>query len=207
MIERHLNSVEDVTLLIQWMQAPPDRKPVVPFDANHYLERLQLADQWLRTHTSKRKVWPMLFAHFKTKGIQYSEITARRDCDDAQRLFESLDSHQMKWWTGHMLDVLGESLMSAKIAHKYSEVARIAKAIYDYLVLAERLGIKDNEDLRREIPRLIEIGDHPEVLGIEYDPNIREKAEALIAEMRKRKFSQIPAATIVPDHDSGPAGD
>jgi len=194
MIERQAHNVEDVEMLILWMQAPPDRKPVVHFDANHYLERLQLADQWLRTHMSKRKVWPMLLQHFKTKGIPYSELTARRDVDEAQRLFESLDTHQQKYWTGLMLDVLGESLMSAKLAHKYGEVARIAKVIHDYLAMAERMGVKEANELRREIPRMIQIGHFPEELGVPYDPDIAIKAEELVRRMKSMKLLEVPAA-------------
>lgn len=198
MIERHLHTVEDVRLLIQWMQAPPGKKPIVPFDANSYLERLRLADRWLRTHLSKSKVWPMLLVHFKELGVEYSESTARRDCDEAQRLFETLDSNQQRWWVGMMLDVLGESLVSAKNAHKYSEVTRITREIREYLIMGERLGLKAPEDLDKPVPR--RILQDPSEAGVDHNPNIREEARQLIEHIKQSELHKIPEAQLVPSN-------
>jgi len=151
--EKQFKTVEDVELLILWMQAPPDAKPVVPFDAGAYLERLQLAVRWLYEHMSVRRVWPMMYEHFKHLGLKYSQSTARRDVADAQRLFCTDGSHDPKFWTDLMIDALSESFKSAQRAHKYGEAARLAKALLDWINMGIRLGAIDGE--RPEPPKQV----------------------------------------------------
>lgn len=191
MIEKHLKSVEDVEQLILWMQAPVGNKPVITFDAEQYLERLQLANTWLSQHLSPKKVRPMLVAHYRKQGIRYGEATARRDVDDAMHLFDPLSAHTGRWWVGTMIDLLGESFLSSKLAHKYNESARIAKVLLEYLKIGESYV---QLDLARDVERLNIIQAFSlEEAGIKEDPNAEARLEQWVkARKAKREMKPMP---------------
>jgi hypothetical protein len=197
MSERKIHTIEDVEQLMLWMQCPPNQKPVITFDAEQYLERLQRADVWLRTHMSTRKVWPMMLAHYQSKGIAYSERTARRDVTDAQRLFSSLDGHTAKYWTSLMLDVLQEKLVSAHIGGKLTELARLSKEIREWLRYADEQGVRDTSKLLDEVPRVLLFD--PSETGVEPVPNALELAQEYL-EARKVRLKAKNAVPVTDAH-------
>lgn len=205
MIEKKLNTVEDVEQLILWMQAPPDHKPIITFEAEPYLERLQRADMWLRTHMSTRKVWPMMLAHYKSRGDHYSERTARRDVTDAQRLFASLDGHTAKYWSGLMLDVLQEKLVSASIGGKLADLARISKEIREWLKYAEEQGVKDTSKLLDAVPRLLLFD--PAETGVEPDPLALEKAQQYLLDRKERLKNKNHRTVVDANYTEEPTPD
>lgn len=206
MNRKTIRDKEDVQVLIQWMAAPLDNKPPVDFDAGHFLERLEIADLWMRTHMSIRKVVPMLVHHWTTKGLEYSQRTARRDCEDAQELFPRVRGHKLKYWTDAMLDSLGEDYVACRLAGKYKEAKGVADVILKYLLLAERAGIQDSKSLLAEVPRQILFA--PEEMGYERNPNARAEAEQWI-EMRKAEKLQgrLPIGTVTITRTDADAGD
>ncbi len=184
MSEKTFKTIEDVEQLILWMQSPPDHKPVIAFDAAPYLERLQRADNWLRTHMSTRKVWPMMLAHYQSKGDGYSERTARRDVEDAQKLFASLESHQALYWTFRYIDLLSEKAVGAASAGKLTEFARLSKEVREWFRYAEEIGVKDISKLFDEVPRLLMFA--PEETGVEPNPNALEEAQLWLEQRKQR---------------------
>jgi len=184
--EDHFKSVEDVELLIRWMQAPPNAKPIVPFDPVDYLERLQLALRWLHEHMSVRKVWRMMFEHFRAAGRKYSEATARRDVKAAQRLFGTQDSHDPQFWTGLMVDALSESFLSAKRAHKYGESARLAKVLKEWIILGNDLGVINPEE--DQPPALLIAVATPSEAGMTESPDLMLQVEDFLRRRAAKKL-------------------
>lgn len=198
--EELFRSPEDVELLIQWMQAPPNAKPVVPFDAEDYLERLQLALRWLYEHMSVRKVWRMMFEHYRVQGRKYSESTARRDVSAAQRLFRTDDSHEPAFWSSMMIDALGEQFMSARRAHKYAEAVRLAKELRDWIRLAMELGMM--KDVPDKPPTLLIAVATPAEAGLRDDPEMMLRVEEFLkrrAEQKKVAQAAFTDATYSED--------
>lgn len=190
-IERHLRTIEDVELLERWMKTHPSkRSKEMPAELADYMERLQLANTWLNTHGSKRKVWPMLLAHFKRKGIPYSESTARRDVDAAQRLFTTISKFQARWTTEFMIDNILERMDSCARNDKDKEYAQLATVLDRYLDRADKYAKEDEEAMKNPIPVLAVFD--PSEAGITPDPHIREKIAAWKArrqEMEKKRFN------------------
>lgn len=193
-------------MMILWLQSPPDNKPVLPFDAAAYLERLELANKWLREHMSVSKVWPMMLEHFRRQG-KYSEATARRDVQDAQRLLGPLDNHNTKYWCNRMLDCLREDYVAARLTKKFGEAARLAREIREYMAFQEELAAEHRKHLLEEVPRLIVFD--PEVAGFERDPQARAKAEHWIETQKKQRqlaSAQITDADVVDSPDASDPG-
>lgn len=187
-VEDRFKTVEDVELLIRWMQAPMNAKPVVPFDAHSYLNRLQLAVKWIYEHMSVRKVWPMMYEHFRAQNVDYSESTARRDVLDAQRLFCTDDSHNPRFWTALVLDALSESFKSAQRAHKYKEMKGLADALKGWMELGIKLGAieADKPEPAKDLIAVVNPGEVEGYLGD--NPNIILEVENFIRRRDHRKL-------------------
>jgi hypothetical protein len=196
MIEREFKTIHDVELLIRWMQTPPGvDKPEMPPGVVELLDRLQQALRWLNQHGSVRKVWPMMYEHYKHLGTaKYSEATARRDVADAQRVFNTLDSHNPKFYCSLMIDLLMESVLSAKGAHKYGEAARLSKVLHDWVILAIKLGIEDASALTNPVT-LIATSD-PKDSGFEPNPNVIEEVEQFIRRKKAEKEKELTRSRL-----------
>lgn len=197
MIEKHLHDPEDVEELIGWMQDPPNRKRTLKFDAPVYLARLQLTDTWLRSYMSKGKVVRMLLAHHKALGLPYSESTALRDVNAAQRVFETLSSHKRKYWTDIMLDLLAEQMDSAKRAHKHDAVARLSGRFLEWIKYADECELQD-----RSVTKLIPVvGDYaPQLAGIDRNPNALEETIQLLIGRGLMKEGSVTEGVIIAEN-------
>lgn len=194
-IERHFRTVEDVELLERWMKTHPSKRPKeMPDELASYLERLQLANTWLLTHGSKRKVWPMLLAHYKRKGIPYSESTARRDVDAAQRLFSTISRFQARWTTEMMIDNLLERMDSCARNDKDKEYAALAAVLDRYLDRADRYAKEDEQAMKQPIPVLAVFD--PQEAGIKPDPHIRDKIAQWKAKRQAMEAQRLGGAGI-----------
>jgi len=180
MIDRKYQTVEEVEQLEQWLSIPPDQRPDVPKKIAKKWERIKYAHRWLYSNGGSRsKTIGMLCAHFEALGEPYSETTARRDVDDAQRIFPSLTKHIGRWTTGFMLDRLMERFESASRAHKDKEAASYSREIDRWIDRAERYETADTKKTDHPIPVLALYA--PEEAGLTRDPAIREKIAAFRA--------------------------
>lgn len=194
MIERRYQTVEEVEQLEQWLAVPPSQRGMLPPEPlQDKWERLKLGHRWLHsTGGSRSKTIGMLCAHFEALGKPYSESTARRDVDDAQRIFPTLTPAMGRWQTGMMLDRLMERFDSCVRAHKDKEAAGYSREIDRWIERAEKYLLEDQEKLKDPVPVLAMYA--PEEAGLTPDPNIREKIAAF--KKRRESASQRPIQDV-----------
>lgn len=202
MIERRYQTVEEVEQLEQWLAIPPSQRGhEPPSQLAEKWERIKLSHRWLNsTGGSRSKTIGMLCAHFEALNKPYSESTARRDVEDAQRIFHTLTTHMGRFQTSLMLDRLMERFDSCARAHKDMELASISREIDRWIERAEKYLLEDQEKLKDPVPVLALYA--PEEAGLVADPNIREKIAAFRkrrAEMDKPAVQDVDFTEVPPD--------
>lgn len=187
--------------IIDWLQTKPAKNTDLPQDLQDQYERWTRADRWMHDYMSVDIVWPMLANHYG-----YSEATARRDIQEAQKRFGELESHPKQYYAKKMIDKVGESITEAFKDRKWREVAALSKEMRDWLGFAENAGVKDPKLLLNEVPRTILFS--PALLGHERNPNILEEVRAIIEEKTGKPFTmpdfpETEYQVLPPDEDPG----
>jgi hypothetical protein len=185
MIQKYTDSNQSLAELSQWMRTHPSKRSTdMPAHIREYYDRLFLANTWLNAHGgSRKKVWPMLIAHYKAQGIPYSEATARRDVSDAMELFGSVTRSTISWVTSFQLDNLMERMDSCKRAGKDKEYALLSAQLDRWLDRYERIVVAQEESVANPIP--IWATQAPEELGVPVDPNIHIKIKEFLEKRKK----------------------
>lgn len=177
MLEKQFQERSEIEILEIWMQSPPWSKPIVPFDAEKYLNWLQLAHKWLNEHGGDtRKVWPMVMSTAKARNEPLSESTARRYVSESMRLFVTFNPHSTRWTTEMLLNDTLHMALKAKTAGLHHEHVR---HVTEARKLIDKLDQYIREDADRIMsPIAIEAVMDPSLIpGFTPDPDIRTKAE------------------------------
>ncbi|HRH68795.1 MAG TPA: hypothetical protein PLB89_04740 [Flavobacteriales bacterium] len=192
MIDKYFDTPDDIDLLDRWMSAPPEKRPVLDERLADRLERMVRAHRWLTAHYSRRKVWPMMHAFYTSQGRKYSELTARNDVIDAERLFLKVTPHTGPYVTGLMIDSLFEEYHSALRAGQKAEAQKFSIALDKYIDRWDRY-VKEREEASTAPIPIIGVFDLKEA-NIPEDPNIHEKIQQWKAS-REKKINPPPPAT------------
>ena len=181
-------------LILQWMQTPEPR-PVLQNRLAKQLLRARQAHVFMTEEPVRRKTVQQLMLMFGGDGKKYSETTAERDIQYAERLFRSVSQHTAKYMLGIELDALVEARIGAIHDRKWGEVARLGKVILEYLKQLEAEDL-DKETLRRPVTRLLLF--EPEALGVKRRPGLRER----ILEALDKKKMKDPVLKLLGTHDA-----
>lgn len=198
MIQKYVRESSQIEELVAWMKTHPSKRgDDMPAEMRDYYERLFLANTWLNANGgSRKKVWPMLVAHYKAIGQPYSDSTARRDVSDAMELFGSLTRSTIVWVTGYHVDNLMERMDSCKRAGKDKEYALLSGQLDKWMDRYERLVIAEEESIANPIP-ILAVQD-PKELGIPIEHDIEAKIKEWVRKRAEAK-GQRPAAGGIQD--------
>jgi hypothetical protein len=201
MIEKHFQTPEDIVLLERWMNAAPNNRPEVPAFLADKLERLQRAYRWLLTHHSKTKVWQMMHAYYTGMGRKYSEMTARTDVNEAERLFITISPFTVPFTAELMFQSLYERYHAAVRQGNDDAAAKYSNQLDKWADRLERLVRERQEAVHEPIP-IRAVFDLKEA-GIEPIPDLKARIDAWQRTREERKNPPPPSTdaefTEVPD--------
>jgi len=132
-LEKYFEDPAGIVLLERWLAAPADSRPEVPAALADQLERLQRAHKYLLIHHSKRIAWQSMHAFYTGQGRKYSEVTARNDVNDAERLFILVSPYTGPFLVVQMMDSLYERYMSAVRAGDHNAAKGYSSQLDKYI--------------------------------------------------------------------------
>jgi len=185
----NLEDETEVRLIQLWMKAP-DPKPHIAERLAEQLKRARQAHSFMVDEPVRRKVIPQLMLLYAGKDMRYSESTAERDIQYAERLFRTVSQHTAKYMMGLELDFLVESRIGAMHDRKWGEVARLEKVMLEFFKAIEAEDL-DKETLRRPVIRLLKF--EPEALGVKRNLKLKER----IMEVLQKKKEKDPVQRML----------